>query len=182
MILQSSCCHVWDNIKIPMVFINSLDDPIVPPQLLEKVKLASARRDNFLYVEQKYGGHLGFYEGGLVYPKPLTWLDRLVVQLSDALVAYTSDGKLKSGLESSTEEDESYSSGGEESGGSGSPRSRSKSADEQQDSADDTTSDFSFFQNRHTKKTKGTVKATFTCKKRTNFSSRKGIQLTTLSI
>ena len=41
-------------------------------------------------MEQKYGGHLGFYEGGLVYPDPLTWLDRLVVQLSDALVIYSS--------------------------------------------------------------------------------------------
>ena len=44
-------------------------------------------------MEQKYGGHLGFYEGGLCYPDPLTWLDRLVVQLSDALVIYSSDVK-----------------------------------------------------------------------------------------
>ena len=51
------------------------------------------KRDNFMYVEQKYGGHLGFYEGGLCYPDPLTWLDRLVVQLSDALVIYSSDVK-----------------------------------------------------------------------------------------
>jgi hypothetical protein len=36
---------------------------------------------------------LGFYEGNLCYPEPLTWLDRLVVQLSDALVIYSSDVK-----------------------------------------------------------------------------------------
>ena len=36
---------------------------------------------------------MGFYEGGLCYPDPLTWLDRLVVQLSDALVIYSSDVK-----------------------------------------------------------------------------------------
>lgn len=50
-------------------------------------------RDNFMYVEQKYGGHLGFYQGGFCYPDPLTWLDRLVVQLSDGLVIYSSEVK-----------------------------------------------------------------------------------------
>lgn len=44
-----------------------------------------------MFVEQKYGGHLGFYEGGLAYPNPMTWLDRLVVQLSEALVTYSTD-------------------------------------------------------------------------------------------
>jgi len=92
---KSSCVSVWDNIKIPMVFVNAEDDPIVPPQLLNVVKTAAGKRDNFLYIEQKYGGHLGFYEGGLAYPNPLTWLDRLVVQLSDALVVYSSDHKNK---------------------------------------------------------------------------------------
>jgi predicted alpha/beta-fold hydrolase len=41
-----------------------------------------------LYIEQKYGGHLGFYEGGLIYPNPLTWLDRTVVDLATAVTAY----------------------------------------------------------------------------------------------
>lgn len=50
-------------------------------------------RENFMYVEQKYGGHLGFYQGGFCYPDPLTWLDRLVVQLSDGLVIYSSEVK-----------------------------------------------------------------------------------------
>jgi len=90
---KSSCITYWDNIKVPMVFVNAVDDPIVPPALLKIVRNAAGKRDNFLYVEQKYGGHLGFYEGGLCYPDPLTWLDRLVVQLSDALVIYSSDVK-----------------------------------------------------------------------------------------
>jgi len=90
---KSSCVSYWDNIKVPMVFVNAVDDPIVPPSLLRIVRTAAGKRENFLYVEQKYGGHLGFYEGGLCYPDPLTWLDRLVVQLSDALVIYSSDVK-----------------------------------------------------------------------------------------
>jgi hypothetical protein len=46
-----------------------------------------------LYIEQKYGGHLGFYEGGLIYPNPLTWLDRTVVDIANALTAYAGSEK-----------------------------------------------------------------------------------------
>jgi len=104
---KSSCVTYWDNIKVPMVFVNALDDPVVAPPLLKIVRNAAGKRDNFLYVEQKYGGHLGFYEGNLCYPEPLTWLDRLVVQLSDALVIYSSDVKGNKEISNnSTEEDE----------------------------------------------------------------------------
>jgi len=90
---KSSCVTYWHNIKVPMVFVNALDDPIVPPALLRIVRNAAGTRENFMYVEQKYGGHLGFYQGGFCYPDPLTWLDRLVVQLSDGLVIYSSEVK-----------------------------------------------------------------------------------------
>jgi len=47
-----------------------------------------------LFIEQKYGGHLGFYEGGFIYPNPLTWMDRLVSQISNALLLYATDEKM----------------------------------------------------------------------------------------
>lgn len=81
-----SCSHHLGNIKVPMVFINSLDDPIVPPPLLEIVRNAALSYPNMIYVEQKFGGHLGFYEGGLFYSNPLTWQDRMVVHIAHALV------------------------------------------------------------------------------------------------
>uniref|UniRef100_A0A1S4GZA1 AB hydrolase-1 domain-containing protein n=2 Tax=gambiae species complex TaxID=44542 RepID=A0A1S4GZA1_ANOGA len=37
------------------------------------------------------GGHLGFYEGGLVYPNPVTWLDRAVVSLIGGIVMSHND-------------------------------------------------------------------------------------------
>jgi abhydrolase domain-containing protein 2 len=55
--------------------------------------LFSEKKHNFLYIEQKYGGHLGFYEGGLIYPNPLTWLDRTVVDLASAITAYATSEK-----------------------------------------------------------------------------------------
>lgn len=108
---KSSCISVWDKIKVPMVFVNAVDDPLVAPALLQHVRRAASERENFLYVEQKYGGHLGFYEGGLVYPHPLTWLDRLVVQLSDALVIHSSDVKSKEILVENESSSDSEASG-----------------------------------------------------------------------
>jgi abhydrolase domain-containing protein 2 len=102
----SSCISVWDRIKIPMVFINAVDDPIVPAALLPSVRNATRKNNNFLYVEQKYGGHLGFYEGGLIYPNPLTWIDRLVVQLSDALATHVSDPKQSDAGDEEMDDDE----------------------------------------------------------------------------
>merc|ERR1711970_1515395 len=68
-------------------FYNAMDDPIVPPPLLEIVRDAALKYDNMIFVEQKFGGHLGFYEGGFFYSNPLTWQDRMVIHIAHALVA-----------------------------------------------------------------------------------------------
>merc|ERR1712121_365517 len=82
-----SCTHHLKNIKVPTVFINARDDPLVPPPLLEIVRNAALKYDNMIFVEQKFGGHLGFYEGGFFYSNPLTWQDRMVIHIAHALVA-----------------------------------------------------------------------------------------------
>ena len=82
-----SCTHHLKNIRVPIVFINSRDDPIVPPPLLEIVRDAALKYENMIFVEQKFGGHLGFYEGGFFYSNPLTWQDRMVIHIAHALVA-----------------------------------------------------------------------------------------------
>ena len=73
--------HHMRNIAVPMVYINAMDDPLVHPDLLEIVRDVALNKPNTLYIEQKFGGHLGFYEGGLFYPKPLTWMDRYGIGL-----------------------------------------------------------------------------------------------------
>ena len=40
---KSSCVTYWHNIKVPMVFVNALDDPIVPPALLRIVRNAAGK-------------------------------------------------------------------------------------------------------------------------------------------
>lgn len=42
--------------------------------------------ENVIFAVTHHGGHLGFYEGGLIYPDTITWLDKIVVQYADAIV------------------------------------------------------------------------------------------------
>lgn len=39
-----------------------------------------------MYLELAHGGHLGFYEGGLIYANPVNWLDRALVGLAGGLL------------------------------------------------------------------------------------------------
>ena len=48
-----------------------------------------------MYIETLHGGHLGFYEGGLVNPNPLTWLDRTIVSLLGSLAFANSQISMK---------------------------------------------------------------------------------------
>lgn len=35
-----------------------------------------------------HGGHLGFFEGGFLYPNPVSWLDRAMISLIPGLYNY----------------------------------------------------------------------------------------------
>uniref|UniRef100_A0AC35UEM3 AB hydrolase-1 domain-containing protein n=1 Tax=Rhabditophanes sp. KR3021 TaxID=114890 RepID=A0AC35UEM3_9BILA len=74
------------SIKVPMVFLNAEDDPIVPIDLIKPVQEMCLANNKFAHVLTKHGGHLGFLEGRSLKPSSKTWLDRFIVQLSDAAV------------------------------------------------------------------------------------------------
>jgi abhydrolase domain-containing protein 2 len=50
------------------------------------VFLLAAQKHLVAHLELAHGGHLGFYEGGLLYPNPVTWLDRALVALSTGII------------------------------------------------------------------------------------------------
>uniref|UniRef100_A0A1I7ZN09 AB hydrolase-1 domain-containing protein n=1 Tax=Steinernema glaseri TaxID=37863 RepID=A0A1I7ZN09_9BILA len=74
------------SLKIPMVFMNALDDPIVPEKLWQPVKEICAENTNLAFILTKHGGHLGFLEGRSVAPNSVTWLDRFIVEYADAAI------------------------------------------------------------------------------------------------
>lgn len=43
------------------------------------------KRENVMFVLPLHGGHLGFFEGAVLFPEPLTWMDKLVVQYTNAI-------------------------------------------------------------------------------------------------
>lgn len=59
----SSSINYLHNIDKPIVFINAVDDPLVPEVLLEPIRKYAETKKNALYIECAHGGHLGFYEG-----------------------------------------------------------------------------------------------------------------------
>lgn len=112
----SSSINYMKNIDKPVVFINALDDPLVPELLLDpirnfsrklinnchvytrdlmKILLITETHKQALYIECAHGGHLGFYEGGLLNPDPLTWLDRILVSLLGGIAFAHADMNLK---------------------------------------------------------------------------------------
>jgi len=118
----------WENIQVPMVYINAQDDPLVPPVMLEPVRQLAAKKQNCLYIEQRFGGHLGFYQGGIVYPSALTWLDRVVVDCVTGLTAYADSGDADKVNQNNLKEDPADSSEDEGDQPEGTPDSRNISA------------------------------------------------------
>ncbi|XP_059618666.1 abhydrolase domain-containing protein 2 [Phlebotomus argentipes] len=92
----SSCINYLQNIDTPMVFFNAKDDPLVPEDLLKPIREFASEKSHTMYVELAHGGHLGFYEGGLIYPNPVTWLDRALVAVIGGLVLAHNDFQSKS--------------------------------------------------------------------------------------
>uniref|UniRef100_A0A1B6L2E9 AB hydrolase-1 domain-containing protein n=1 Tax=Graphocephala atropunctata TaxID=36148 RepID=A0A1B6L2E9_9HEMI len=82
----SSCINYLQSISHPVIFINSKDDPLIPEPLLEPIRQFACDQSKAAYIEMAHGGHLGFYEGGLLYPNPVSWLDRSLVSIIGALV------------------------------------------------------------------------------------------------
>ncbi|XP_070496963.1 abhydrolase domain-containing protein 2 [Chironomus tepperi] len=87
----SSCINYLKNIEKPIIFINSVDDPLVPEILLRPIREFAESHPKVLYIETQHGGHLGFYEHGLINPNPLTWLDRILVSLLGGIAFANND-------------------------------------------------------------------------------------------
>ena len=61
-----SCMNELNDVRIPLLCINSLDDPIIHHSTIP-FDIAS-KNDNIILLVTKIGGHVGFFEG-LLNPK-----------------------------------------------------------------------------------------------------------------
>jgi abhydrolase domain-containing protein 2 len=82
---QQSCCHHLHKItNIPVLLLNALDDPIVVKELLENARNYASTSPNAMFVLTKHGSHMGYFEGGWLIPNTVTWLDRMLIQFTQA--------------------------------------------------------------------------------------------------
>uniref|UniRef100_A0A6M2E0Q7 Putative monoacylglycerol lipase abhd2 n=1 Tax=Xenopsylla cheopis TaxID=163159 RepID=A0A6M2E0Q7_XENCH len=91
----SSCINYIPDIETPMVFINAKDDPLLHDTLLEPIRKFADTSRKMIYIELSHGGHLGFFEGGLIYPNPVTWIDRAVISIVGGLLLAHNERAIK---------------------------------------------------------------------------------------
>lgn len=82
---KGSAVHYLNNIKVPMIFINAKDDPILSDSLLSSVRAFAKNRKKVIAIELPYGGHLAFFENNYFIPESITWLERALIQLAEAI-------------------------------------------------------------------------------------------------
>lgn len=82
---EQSCLSVLQHVKIPLLLINAVDDPLVIPDLIPYH--LPPMNENIVLITTKHGGHLGWIEGS-VFPQLVHWHERVSIELIQALVAY----------------------------------------------------------------------------------------------
>jgi abhydrolase domain-containing protein 2 len=81
----SSSSAFFDGVDVRLLFINSLDDPIMDHSLVEVAQKAVEKNPLLGLLTTKFGGHLGYAEGGLVEPNRFTWFDWATVEHANVL-------------------------------------------------------------------------------------------------
>lgn len=72
-----------------MLLLNSADDTIIPPTQLFTPGEYVQNAPKALYAMTKHGGHLGFFEGGILKANTVTWMDRAVTEYMNGVIEVT---------------------------------------------------------------------------------------------
>ncbi|XP_061678451.1 monoacylglycerol lipase ABHD2-like [Syngnathoides biaculeatus] len=87
---QESCVRYMHKVTVPLLLMNSSDDPLVHRSLLAIPRALSEKMPNVIFALTQHGGHLGFFEGAVLFPQPLTWMDKVIVEFADAICCWES--------------------------------------------------------------------------------------------
>ncbi|XP_023270370.1 monoacylglycerol lipase ABHD2-A isoform X2 [Seriola lalandi dorsalis] len=82
---KESCVHYIHNVNVPLLLVNSADDPLVHDSLLTIPRTLAAKKQNVVFALTLHGGHLGFFEGAVLFPQPLTWMDKVIVGFANSM-------------------------------------------------------------------------------------------------
>uniref|UniRef100_A0A673IRS1 Abhydrolase domain containing 2b n=1 Tax=Sinocyclocheilus rhinocerous TaxID=307959 RepID=A0A673IRS1_9TELE len=82
---KESCVHYIHNISVPLLLMNSSDDPLVHQSLLTIPRTLAEKKQNVIFALTLHGGHLGFFEGTVLFPQPLSWMDKVIVSYANII-------------------------------------------------------------------------------------------------
>ncbi|XP_023128396.2 monoacylglycerol lipase ABHD2 [Amphiprion ocellaris] len=82
---KESCVHYIHKVTVPLLLVNSSDDPLVHQSLLAVPRTLAEKMPNVVFALTQHGGHMGFFEGAVLFPQPLTWMDKVIIEYSDAV-------------------------------------------------------------------------------------------------
>ncbi|KAK5608065.1 Monoacylglycerol lipase ABHD2-B [Crenichthys baileyi] len=82
---KESCVHYIHNVSVPLLLVNSSDDPLIHRSLLAIPGRLAEEMPNVMFALTEHGGHMGFFEGAVVFPQPLTWMDKVILEYTNAI-------------------------------------------------------------------------------------------------
>ncbi|XP_035521474.1 monoacylglycerol lipase ABHD2-like [Morone saxatilis] len=88
---KESCVHYIHNVTVPLLLVNSSDDPLIHQSLLAIPRTLAEKMPNVIFALTQHGGHLGFFEGAVLFPQPLTWMDKVIVEYTNAICHWEKD-------------------------------------------------------------------------------------------
>ncbi|XP_013880514.1 monoacylglycerol lipase ABHD2 [Austrofundulus limnaeus] len=89
---KESCVRYIHNVSVPLLLVNSADDPLVHQSLLDIPRGLADKMANIMFALTQHGGHMGFFEGDGLFPQPLTWMDKTIVEYANAICQWEKTG------------------------------------------------------------------------------------------
>jgi predicted alpha/beta-fold hydrolase len=83
---RSSSLGFLDRITVPTLLLSAVDDPFLPPAVLDEVREIAARNDSLTIDFPAHGGHVGFVAGGIP-GRPSYYADDRVFRFFEAQLA-----------------------------------------------------------------------------------------------
>jgi hypothetical protein len=84
---EQSCVHRLHQVRVPVMFLNALDDPLAAHSCIPYDTLL--RNPNTVLVTTNSGGHLGWAQGWWPFRRAPTFMDDFVVDALEGIMAET---------------------------------------------------------------------------------------------
>jgi len=82
---DASSINYLSEVSIPVLILNSLDDPFIDPSVFPRVSEIANKNPNVIFVGSYVGGHMGFCEGIFPFGEVLNWGDKVMFEYLQAI-------------------------------------------------------------------------------------------------